>query len=305
MKRENIMDLKQLETFITVVEWDSFSEAAKRLYLTQPTISTHIKQIENELNAELLKRTTKKLELTPEGREFYNYAKAISRIMESMQDSFSKKSLTTFNIGASSVPATYILPSLLTKYHKSHIKTLVNIIQSDSLTTIDGVINGSINIGIVGMTTMDKDLTFEKVLSDKLVVVTPYNDYYNALKKNNVKISSILKEPIIFREQGSGTLKESMKMIDALGISKNSLNLIGTANSTETLKQCIRNGMGISIMSKLSVEEEVANNQLISFKIYDFESVRHFYLVYRSNSLLSEPVIDFVKFTKKYLEENF
>ena len=108
------MDLKQLETFITVVEWDSFSEAAKRLYLTQPTISTHIKQIENELNAELLKRTTKKLELTPEGREFYNYAKAISRIMESMQDSFSKKSLTTFNIGASSVPATYILPSLLT-----------------------------------------------------------------------------------------------------------------------------------------------------------------------------------------------
>ena len=275
------MDLKQLETFITVVEWDSFSEAAKRLYLTQPTISTHIKQIENELNAELLKRTTKKLELTPEGREFYNYAKAISRIMESMQDSFSKKSLTTFNIGASSVPATYILPSLLTKYHKSHIKTLVNIIQSDSLTTIDGVINGSINIGIVGMTTMDKELTFEKVLSDKLVVVTPYNDYYNALKKNNVKISSIL------------------------GISKNSLNLIGTANSTETLKQCIRSGMGISIMSKLSVEEEVANNQLISFKIDDFESVRHFYLVYRSNSLLSDPVIDFVKFTKKYLEENF
>lgn len=85
------MDLKQLETFITVVEWDSFSEAAKRLYLTQPTISTHIKQIENELNTELLKRTTKKLELTPEGREFYNYAKSISRIMESMQDSFSKR----------------------------------------------------------------------------------------------------------------------------------------------------------------------------------------------------------------------
>ena len=155
------------------------------------------------------------------------------------------------------------------------------------------------------MTTMDKELTFEKVLSDKLVIVTPYNDYYNALKKNNVKISSILKEPIIFREQGSGTLKESMKMIDALGISKNSLNLIGTANSTETLKQCIRSGMGISIMSKLSVEEEVANNQLISFKIDDFESVRHFYLVYRSNTLWSEPVIDFVKFAKKYLEENF
>lgn len=87
------MDLKQLETFITVVEWDSFSEAAKRLYLTQPTISTHIKQIENELNTELLKRTTKKLELTPEGREFYNYAKSISRIMESMQDSFSKRAL--------------------------------------------------------------------------------------------------------------------------------------------------------------------------------------------------------------------
>ncbi len=94
-------------------------------------------------------------------------------------------------------------------------------------------------------------------------------------------------------------------MIDALGISKNSLNLIGTANSTETLKQCIRSGMGISIMSKLSVEEEVANNQLISFKIDDFESVRHFYLVYRSNTLLSEPVTDFVKFAKKYLEENF
>lgn len=64
----------------------------------------------------------------------------------------------------------------------------MNIIQSDSLTTIDGVINGSINIGIVGMTTMDKELTFEKVLSDKLVIVTPYNDYYNALKKTMLRL---------------------------------------------------------------------------------------------------------------------
>ncbi len=298
------MDLKQLETFITVVEWDSFSEAAKRLYLTQPTISTHIKQIENELNTKLLKRTTKKLELTKEGREFYTYAKSISRIMQSIEDSFSKKNITTFNIGASSVPATYILPSLLAKYHKSHIQTLINIIQSDSMTTIDGVLDGSINLGIVGMTTMDKDLKFEKILSDRLVVVTPYNDYYKALKKNNIKINSILKEPIIFREQGSGTLKESMKMIDALGISKNSLNLIATANSTETLKQCIRSGLGISIMSKLSVEEEINNNELIAFKIDDFESVRHFYLVYRANTVLSEPVMDFVKFTKRCLNQN-
>lgn len=295
------MDLKQLETFITVVEWDGFSEAAKRLYLTQPTVSTHIKQIESELNTRLLKRTTKKLELTAKGREFYNYAKTISRIMQNIEDTFSKKNLNIFNIGASSIPATYILPTLLGKYYKSHANISFNIIQADSLSTIDGVINGTFNLGFVGMSTMDNNLSFEKLLSDKLVVVTPYKNYFKTLKSNKTNIKSLLKNPIIFREQGSATLKESMKIMDALGIDKKNLNIIASVNNTQTLKEFIKSGLGISIMSSLSIKEEVRRKELLSFQIDDFESVRNFYLVYRKNTILSKSIIDFINFSKRYL----
>ncbi|MDY6064832.1 MAG: selenium metabolism-associated LysR family transcriptional regulator [Finegoldia sp.] len=297
------MDLKQLETFITVVEWDSFSEAARRLYLTQPTISTHIKQLEEELNTKLISRTTKKLELTKDGREFYNYAKSISFIMQNIQDQFSNRALTNFNIGASSVPATYILPDLISKFRKGNYDTKINIIQSDSSDVISKVLSGAMNVGFVGMTTNDKNLSFHRIMSDKLVITTPCNDYFKSLKKSKVKLETLFQEPLIFREQGSGTLKESMKMIEALDISKSDINIAATTNNPETVKACIKSGLGISIMSKLSVKKEVDDGELLIFPIDEFESIRHFYIVHRNDLTHGYPVNEFIDFSKEYFKE--
>ncbi|WPJ91338.1 LysR family transcriptional regulator [Facklamia hominis] len=110
------MELKQIKTFITIVEWGSFSEAANQLYLSQPTVSLHIKQLENELGIELIGRTTKSHELTPHGEKFYEYAKSIMQMAYNIENTFSQKNNHKFTIGASSIAASYILPQLISPF---------------------------------------------------------------------------------------------------------------------------------------------------------------------------------------------
>lgn len=293
------MNFKHLETFIAVVEWNSFSEAAKKLYLTQPTISTHISQLEAELNIKLIQRTTKKLTVTKDGKEFYKYAKSISRIVDSIEDTFSLKDESKITIGCSSLPASFILPRIISDQKVKNLISTVNILVGDSESTIDGILGGTINLGIVGFMSSSRDLKYEKFMSDKLIVVTPANEKFKKLKESKVNIKTILKEPIILREQGSGTRRETFTMLESMGIDRNELKVAADVNDSETIKNLIKYGFGISIMSAISVEKEINSGELLAFNIDDLDAHRNFYFVYRSQYSIPEPLKEIIKLTKK------
>lgn len=294
------MEIKQLESFVSVVEWGSFSEAARHLYVTQPTVSTQIKQLENEVDAQLILRTTQKLELTAAGREFYNNAKSILRIIQNIEDSFANQKLQTLNVGASSVPATYVLPKILTEFRQNCPDTLLNIHKDDSLAIIDLVSNGQMHVGIVGTTTTTKDLEYKKLFSDRFVIVTPNTAYYRELKESGGSPHELLKEPIILRDQGSGTLKESIKILESIGITKKSLNIVSTINDLETLKNFVKEGLGITILSELIIKNDLDKDKLLSFHIKDKDDCRDFYLVYRKTAIFSDSLKGLVDFVSNY-----
>lgn len=294
------MEIKQLESFVAVVEWGSFSQAARHLYVTQPTVSTQIKQLENELDAQLLLRTTQKLELTPIGRELYNNAKSILRIVQNIEDTFENQSLQTLNIGASSVPAAYILPKVLTEFRKCNKDTHLNIHEGDSIEIIDLVANGQIHAAIVGTTMPNKDLEFKTICADRLVVVTPNTDYYRDFKAAGGNTLKLLQEPIILREQGSGTLKETIKMLKSVGITKQQLNSVATINDSETLKNFVKEGLGITILSEIAMTNCCDRDDLLSFPVKEYNDYRDFYLVYRKTAILSEPLNNLISYLAKY-----
>lgn len=297
------MNLKQLESFTYIVETNSFSQAASKLYLTQPTISSHISLLEKELNAQLLIRTTKDVTPTEDGKKLYTYAKQILRLQKSILEEFSiisedEKNIIT--IGASSIPEQYILPEVLPKYLKKN-KTEFKILQGDSYSVIDKIINKEVEIGFVGTKIENSNLVFEPFFKDKLVVVTPKTDKYLNMKKNGFSIKDLLKEPIIMREEGSGTRKEIKEHLKYLNI--NDLNIVATLNSIEAIKKSIQNNMGISIMSNLSVKDYVKDNKLLVFDFDDENMYRDLYIVRNKKMYMSNVSNKFIKFMREVYKE--
>ena len=293
------MELKQIKTFITIVEWGSFSEAANQLYLSQPTVSLHIKQLENELGIELIGRTTKSHELTPHGEKFYEYAKSIMQMAYNIENTFSQKNNHKFTIGASSIAASYILPQLISAFSRKYPDNEITLFQSDTIKVINDIALGSLNLGIVGSQSMNNNLKFERIFQDKLVIATAYNDHFLALQASNPSIQELLRHPFISREDGSGTLKESAMLLREMKIDPLKLDKVLEVNNNEAIKQFIKLGTGISIISELAVINEVKNKEILTFPIDHKLSNRDFYLVHRKNSHLTDASRHFVEFVRK------
>lgn len=296
------VDLKQLETFMTVVEWGSFSNAAKHLYLSQPTVSVHIKQLEEEFGTELIKRTTKSIEMTSAGREFYNYAKSIADIIDNAKNTFSNKGSHNISLAASSIPASYLLPNVIKAYHDEVPDVLISVDQTDSIDATDQVLKGRTNVGFVGSVSMNSDLRYEKLREDKLVMVTPYNDYFLDLKEKNTPIKELFKEPIVKREKGSGTLKETLKILSAIDVDEANLDIVAEVNSNETLINFVKAGLGVSVISEIAISDDVRKQNILSFDIDEVESYRYFYMITRKNSVLSQQMIHFIDFLRDFLQ---
>ena len=295
------MNLKQLESFCYIIETNSFSEAAKKLFLTQPTISSHISLLEKELSTQLLIRTTKDVTPTDAGKKLYTYAKQMLQIQNTILEEFHVKSDDEKNVitlGASSIPEQYILPEILPKYLKKN-KNEFKIGQGDSFEIINQVVNKEIEIGLVGTQIETSNCIFEPFYKDKLVVITPVNQKYLQMKEEGFHIKDLLKEPIIMREEGSGTRKEIKKFLNHMKINDGSLNIIATLNSTEAIKRSVANNMGISIISNLAVQDYIKEKRVLAFDLAEENIYRNLYIVRNKEMYMSKSSLKFIKFMRE------
>ena len=295
------MNLKQLESFALIIESRSFSQAAKKLFLTQPTISSHISLLEKELNTQLLIRTTKDVHPTEEGKKLYTYAKQILNIQNRIFQEFNVTSEESnlLTLGASTIPEQYILPEVLPKYIRRN-KSELKIFQGDSIKIIDKIINKEVEVGLVGTEIESSSLIFEPFFRDKLVVITPVNDKYKKMKEEGFRVNDLLKEPIIMREEGSGTRKEIKEFLKAHNFDINNLNVIATLNSIEAIKKSVQNNMGISIVSNLAVEDFVKDNKVLVFEFKETDMYRNLYIVRNKEMYMSKCALKFIRFIREF-----
>ena len=202
------MEFRQIEAFCALAEWGSFSEAARRLYITQPTVSSHILALEKELNAKLVDRRTKPVTLTQEGKRFYEYAESILRMMERAAKEFGREG-SEIRLGASSIPSVYIIPELLSAFRQVDPQVSFDILRDDSAGVISGIRAGSVDIGITGMPLTDEGCCCKAIYRDEMMLVTPATPYFKSLREEGASVIRLLQEPYIMREDGSGTKKEA------------------------------------------------------------------------------------------------
>ena len=294
------MDFKQLQSFVTVVQEESFTQAAGKLFVSQSTVSTHIHQLESELNTKLILRTTKSLQITPKGRELYEYALNILELKERMIQACSIESRRIIHLGASTIPSAYILPQLLADFGKSHQDIYFIIHQSDSQGIINGLKDGLFNLGFICMSCEDSDFCCQPFCKDRMVVITPVNEHFLRYKQRKENIlQELLCEPLILREKGSGSKKMADNFLAHSGISEDELQIIARVNDQETIKNLVAGGMGISIISEKAAHNFLQEKRLLAFELPQAFSERSLYLIYRKNYLLPSYVKEFLGFISK------
>ena len=291
------MDFKQLQSFVTVVQEESFTQAAGKLFVSQSTVSTHIHQLESELNTKLILRTTKSLQITPKGRELYEYALNILELKERMIQACSIESRRIIHLGASTIPSAYILPQLLADFGKLHQDIYFIIHQSDSQGIINGLKDGLFNLGFIGMSCEDSDFCCQPFCKDRMVVITPVNEHFLQYKQQKeIVLPKLLREPLILREKGSGSKKMADNFLAHSGISEDELQIIARVNDQETIKNLVAGGMGISIISEKAAHNFLQEKRLLAFELPQAFSERSLYLIYRKNYLLPSYVKEFLGF---------
>lgn len=291
------MEFKQLQSFVEVVNHQSFTKAAEKTFVSQPTISAHIGQLEEELGKRLILRTTKNIELTPMGKEVYDYAVKILNMRDRLLESCSPKSQKIIHIGASTIPSAYILPSLLPEYGELSSDTYFSIHQSDSQGIVDGLKEGLFDIGMVGMQVDDEKIACTPFCQDHMLLITPVNEHYLQLAQNkDYDIKSLLKEPIIMRESGSGSKKTADLFLERLGITEENIHIVARVNDQEAIKNMVAGGLGVSIISEMAAKNFLAEKRILAFPIDSKDSNRLLYIIYRKNYILPDYVQNFLKF---------
>ncbi|OGP30961.1 MAG: hypothetical protein A2073_03790 [Deltaproteobacteria bacterium GWC2_42_11] len=274
------MELKFLEIFCKVVEERSFSKTADALHLTQPTISSHIKAIEDEAGIQLLDRLGRSVIPTKAGEILYKYAKEILNTKNSAiqaLNQFKGAARGSLIIGGSTIPGEYILPEYIARFKKTHPEVLITLKIGDSQDIVDMVSNGSIEMGVIGSKPNNARFDFREFLKDKLVLVASQGHFKHIKKEISVKE---LKElPFIIREKGSGTRKSMEGYLKENRIYPDDLNIVAEVASTEAVKQSVKTGIGTAFLSEFAVKSELPYKILRKINVRGLDITRHFYII--------------------------
>ena len=293
------MDFKQLKSFAAVVEYQNFSKAAERLHIAQPTISTHVRMLEEELNTRLILRTTKSLEITPQGWDAYRYAVKILDLKDRIMDSCSADSKNIIRVGASTIPAAYILPEVMSRYGEKSPNSYFVINQVHGNEVVDGVMDGLFDVGLTGAPADREGLVCLPLYENRLVMISPVTERFIRLQLQSASpLQELLKEPMVLREVGSK--KSANQYLEAMGIEEDTLQVVARVNDQETVKNMVARGMGVSLISEIAARDFVKERRLLKFTLPDYDSQQHIYLVYSSRFGSEPKVQDFVDFLKRY-----
>lgn len=293
------MDLWQLHIFCKIVDLRSFSKAGDAVNLSQPTVSSHIRYLEDHFGCRLLDRMGKEVLPTKAGELLYSYARRLLKIRDEVESaiaSFQGAVKGRIVVGGSTIPGNYLLPRLIGPFITEHPAATVSIRIGDTQKIIDEILSGEVEFGVVGAATEDKRISQEVLVADEMRLIVRAD--HPLARKRQVSLEMLAEAPFIVREKGSGTLKTVKKRLEEKGYRLDKLQIVAEMGSTTAVCEGIKSGIGLSILSPIAVEPELKSGVLTSLAIKGLNLKRNFYLTryrQRTPSPLGELLIRFLR----------
>jgi DNA-binding transcriptional LysR family regulator len=292
------MDLRQLEVFAGVYDVRSFSRAASALGLTQSTVSEHVRLLEEELATRLFDRLGRETVPTRAGELLYGYARQMLALRtEARQalDQFLGQVTGVLAVGASTIPGEYVLPPLIGRFRERHPRVSISLHIADTRGIVQAVADGQVEVGVVGADPGNRALDARPLMPDELVVVVPARHPWAG--RSQATLEELRSEPLVVREPGSGSRQALERALEDAGMSLGAMNVVAEMGSTGAIKQAVKAGVGLSIISRRAVEDEFRLGLLAGVTLRELTVARQFYVVThagRSRSPLCRAFLEFL-----------
>jgi len=274
-------DLRQLEVFVKVLELGSFSKAGEAVHLAQASVSERIATLENMVGAKLLDRMGRTIAPTKAGDLLYQHAHRLLEMKKTacleMQDFLGVKQ-GEIRIGGSTIPGEYILPRVIGRFSKEYPLITVTLTVADSEEIERQVLDGEFELGVIGRKSSNKNLASHELWEDELVLALPSTHRWAG--KKEILIQEVVQEPFISRELGSGTLKSMEPYLQRAGLKgMDSLKVVARLGTSTAVKEGIKAGLGISILSAIALDTELKAGVLKALRLKGIPMFRYFYLI--------------------------
>jgi len=295
------VDIRRLEVFCKVVDLGSFTRAAEAALLSQPSVSEHIRTLEEHYNEKLIDRLGRRAQPTHAGKILYQYARRIIQLKDEADQAikqFQGNLSGKLAVGASTIPGAYLLPTMIDSFKSSYSSIELMLKISGTTAVVEDILKGTLELGLIGTLWKDQRVECEEMFSDELVL-TVYPDHPWA-KKSSVYPGELLEMPFILREPGSGTRIEMTQGLKKAGVEVPHFQVVAEVGSNEAVRQGVRSRIGVAILSSLSVAEDVERGSLVTVPIEGVSMPRSFYLVQRRNRQLSPLATAFYNHLKEH-----
>ncbi len=295
------MEDHKLRVFCTVAETGSFSKASEIIHLTQPAVSLQIQALEELYETKLFDRTSSSVILTPSGEILYKFAKEILTLYSQAEKDIGEITglvKGSISIGASTTIGNYLLPVVIADFKAENPKIKIHLLVGNTKRVVDLLNAGNLDIGIVEGETKKYKIISEKLISDEMLLILPSEHPW--AKKKDISMLDIIKEPFIFREEGSGTRQIIEKYLNKRGITTQKMNISTILGSTEAIKEAVERGVGLSIVSKWAIRKESKAGTVASLVFKEGRMLRDFSLIFNKNTVTSYAVEEFLNFLRQY-----
>jgi len=293
---DRTVTLRQLRTFKTVADLSSFSLAAQRLHLSQPSISYQVKELEQTLGVPLLDRLGKRIQLTEAGALLYGYARRMLDVLDEAAVAVEEMrgiQRGTLRVGASTTVGIYLLPAALGAFKKLHPGLVISLEIGTRARVQEQVLRNELDLAVVGPALKDPELAIIPFLSDELVVVAPAG--HPLVGKHGLNLKDLTASPFVMREAASGSRWSLEKAARKAGAK---LTVAMELGSNGAIKHAVEHGLGLAVLSRYACALELASGRLVELDVRGFPIRRDWHIVHLKRRKLPSSVIAFIAFLK-------
>jgi LysR family transcriptional regulator, low CO2-responsive transcriptional regulator len=293
---DRAVTLRQLRTFKTVADLTSFSLAAQRLKLSQPSVSYQVKELEETLGLPLLDRLGKRVQLTEAGTVLYAYARRMLDVLDEATVAIEELrgiKRGTLRVGASTTVGIYLLPAALGAFKKLHPGLVISLEIGTRARVQEQVLRNELDLAVVGPALKDPEMAIIPFLSDELVVVAPAG--HPLAGKRGLTLKDLAGKPFIMREASSGSRWSLEKAARKAGAK---LSVAMELGSNGAIKHAVESGLGLAVISRYATALEISSGRLVELNVRGFPIRRDWHIVHLRRRKLPAPVTAFIDFLK-------
>jgi len=285
-----MVDIDKLETFLLAAETLNFSETAKRLHLSQPTVSHHIKILENSMGAVLFTRTNTGLQLTEAGRLLLPWAHRLlhdTNNMQAMMASIQSDVVGELLITCSTTAGKYVLPQMAARFCRLYPGVKVRILSCTSEDVTIRLLDGDAHIGVLSHDIQKSGLESQEFFRDTITLIVP-NDHRWAYRKV-IEPGELLEEPLIIREETSGTRQVVLSELSKFDIGLDDLDIFMELGNAEAIVRTVAAGYGIAFVSKLATACPLERGNVVDLRVDGLNLNRTIFMVRKAGSSPHRP----------------